>query len=45
MDLTERLQELDKLELRERELISQIDKIIDEINKIREQKNELLKFR
>ena len=45
MNLTERLQELDQLELQERELVNQKDKILDEIKKIRKKKSELLKFR
>lgn len=44
MNLIERLRELDKLETREMKLISQKEKIIDEIKKIRQQKNDLLKF-
>lgn len=44
MNLTERLRELDKLELQERELLVQKDKLIEEIKKIKQQKSELLKF-
>ena len=44
MDLTERLQELNKLEQEERELVNQKDKIVHEIKKIRQKKSELLKF-
>ena len=44
MDLMERLQELDKLELRKKDLLMQKDKITNEIKNIRKQRNELLKF-
>ena len=44
MDLTERLQELEKLELRERELVIQKEKLIVEIKKIRKKRSELLRF-
>lgn len=44
MNLIERLRELDKLELREKELLIQKEKIVDEIKKIKQERNELLKF-
>ena len=44
MNLTERLQELEKLEQKERELVNQKEKIDKEIKTIRRKKSELLKF-
>ena len=44
MDLMQRLQELDKLELKERDLLNQKDKIVNEIKNIRKKRNELLRF-
>ena len=44
MDLMERLQELDKLEGIEKNLLNQKDKIAIEIKNIRKKRNELIRF-
>ena len=43
MGIDEKLKELDNLELQERKLPTQKNKIITEIKKIRQKRNELLK--
>ena len=43
MGIDEKLKELDNLELQERKLQTQKNKIITEIKKIRQKRNELLK--